>query len=236
MALEHLFTDDAGLTDTSQVQAPVRLEFTDSAGLTDDATTVLTSFPCEPLLAQTLMAVSRELERCLCAKLTQTLAGAVCRCSPMSGALAVADICESEPGMGNGQAWVRLAGFFVTGTFPQPQGDQFDCAGGLWAAEFELGVLRCAVGPDDQGQPPSAAELDCEAVMIMDDAFALRWTAECCLPQTLPIFVGEWTPMSGGGCTGGRVTVTVLLAPGPHVFGSPGFSLEISDSTGLTAS
>src|SRR4029078_7070516 len=106
--------------------------------------------------------------RALCARLAAPATGPVCRCSLMAGGSAIADICEADPVTGHeGQAWVRLTRLFTTRTFPQPVSDDFQCTPGRWAAEFEVGVLRCAVGPDDEGQPPSAAQLDAEAQKVL---------------------------------------------------------------------
>jgi hypothetical protein len=181
----------------------------------DHAQPVMARTPGVPQLAHLIWAIARLLRDCLCAKLLETTGGPVCRCSLMGGDQAIADICEKTI-MGDGQAWVRMTRLFVTNEFPRPMTDTFNCAGGLWVAEFELGVLRCAVTSDAQGQPPGAEELNAEVAKVMDDAFALRITAECCLPAALPSIPGEWQPMSGGACTGGRVTVMVYLVPGPY--------------------
>lgn len=172
--------------------------------------------PGIPRLAHLLWAIAKQLRDCLCSKLADTLAGPVCRCSLMSGDQAIADICEGEPGVGEGQAWVRMTRLFASTNFPRPNNDTFNCAGSFWAAEFEIGVLRCAVTSDDDGQPPTADELNAETAKVFDDAFVLRWVTECCLPSTLPVVSSDWQPMSGGKCTGGRLTLTVHLVPGPH--------------------
>jgi hypothetical protein len=183
--------------------------------------------------------IARVLRDCLCARLAaDTIGGAVCRCSLMAGDSAIADVCETDPVTGaNGQAWVRVVRVFLSREFPQPATDAYNaCTGGLWAAEYELGVLRCAVGPDDEGQPPSAAQLNAEAAMVMDDAYALRLTAECCLPPVFPRLAADWTPRSSGGCTGGTVSVTVHMVPGPHDLVLPQqHALVVSDSVGLTS-
>lgn len=183
--------------------------------------------------------LARVLRDCLCLRLAQeTVGGAVCRCSLMAGDTPIADICETDPATGaDGQAWVRVTRIFLSREFPRPSTDSYNaCTGGLWVAEYELGVLRCAVGPDDEGQPPSASELNAETAKVMDDAYALRLTAECCLPQVFPRLAGEWSPRSSGGCTGGTVTVTVQLVPGPHDLVLPQqLSLTVADSVGLTS-
>ena len=183
--------------------------------------------------------LARVLRDCLCAKLAaDTIGGAVCRCSLMAGDTAIADICEIDADTGaDGQAWVRVVRVFTSREFPRPSTDAYNaCTGGLWVAEYELGVLRCAVGPDDEGQPPSADQLNREAAKVMDDAYALRLTAECCLPSVFPRRAGQWSPRSSGGCTGGTVTVTVQMVPGPHNLVLPQeFALVIADSVGLTS-
>lgn len=171
--------------------------------------------PCRPRVAFVVDALARALRDCLCEALADTVAGPVCRCSFMSGVSAIADICGVAPDGSEGQAWVRMSRLFLTRDFPRPISDIFNCAAGLWAVEFELGVLRCGVVPDEDGDPPSAEELNCEAAKVMDDAYVLRTTAECCIPSHYPTVPGEWQPLSSGGCIGGKVTVMVLLVPGP---------------------
>lgn len=167
--------------------------------------------------AQLPWQVAIALRDCLCAKLTETVAGPVCRCSLMAGEISVADICEVSDFDGSeGQAWVRLRRFFRSREFPRPDTDVFNCAPGLPAAEYELGVLRCDVTASDDGDPPSADDLNAVAEKVYDDMAALVFVGECCLPSSLTVLVSDWTPLSSGGCTGGIVVVTVQLSPGPH--------------------
>lgn len=180
----------------------------------DDAVPVLVGPLNEPKLATYPWAILKLLRDCLCNKLFDTLAGPVCRCSLMAGDTAIADICEKSD-TGNGQAWVRVTRIFATREFPRPLLDTFTCGGSFWALEVELGVLRCAITFDEEGQPPDAEELNVETAVVLDDAFALRFAAECCLPTAIPSIAGEWQPMSGGGCTGGRITMLIELVPGP---------------------
>lgn len=170
-----------------------------------------------PTLGYVPWAVARLLRDCLCLKLEETIGGTVCRCSLMAGDQAMADICEKVPDRGDGQAWVRVVRIFNTIDFPRPVTDQFNCSGSFWAAEYELGVLRCAVTPDRNALPPTGPELDAEAAMVLDDAAALLWVGECCLSSDFPVIVGDWQPTGSGGCTGGRITMMVHLVPGPHV-------------------
>jgi hypothetical protein len=163
--------------------------------------------------AQRWWAVGRLLLDCLCARLADTVGGPVCVCTPIPGDQAIADYCSAGPG-GVGQAWVRLARVFMTRQFPQPV-TTAPCPDGFWAADYELGVLRCAATLDEQGNPPSPAALAGVAARVVDDAAAVMETAQCCLPGGLPRIVGDWRPMQGGGCTGGTCTVTVQLVPGP---------------------
>jgi hypothetical protein len=163
--------------------------------------------------AQRWWAVEQILLDCLCTRLANTIAGPVCVCTPIPGDQAIADYCGAGPN-GVGQAWVRLSRVFMTRQFPQPI-TTAPCPDGFWAAEYELGVLRCAATLDDEGQPPSPAALAWDAAMATDDAAAVMDTGQCCLPKGLPRLVGDWRPMQGGGCTGGTATVTVHLVPGP---------------------
>lgn len=168
----------------------------------------------ESALASEITAVAKLLLGCLCAKLDEYERPA-CRCSRMSGDTAIADICEISDDGKNGQAWVRMTEVYPTDRFPDRITD-YRCGGYLFAVEFELGILRCAVGSDEDGTPPSAKDLNLESDAMDIDAAILLHVAGCCLPPVFPRQISQWQPMSGGKCVGGRVTVSTLLVPGPH--------------------
>lgn len=172
-----------------------------------------TPIPNIPQLGEYVWNVGTQLRDCLCTKLTETIAGEPCRCSIIPGELAIMDFCGKTP-EGEGMAWVRLVQMYESQNFPQPI-ENGRCNTGFQVAEYELGVLRCAAPLTSDGKAPSAQALQADAAKVWDDAAALQWVAGCCLPAGLPTLRSNWQPVSGGGCTGGRLTLLVHLIPGP---------------------
>lgn len=155
--------------------------------------------------------VAKLLLDCLCTGLAATVGGPPCRCLIMPGQATIADTCEAGPG-GDGQAWVRRTNTFLTQQYPVPVS-----GAGLAlskSATFEVGVLRCGHSLGAGGEAPNVADLEADACKVWDDEAVLR-RLDCCLPTKFKPMIGLWTPLSGGGCTGGMITMTVLMAPGP---------------------
>lgn len=170
--------------------------------------------PVAPALALSARwwTLAQMLCDCLCASLADTVGGPACRCSVVPGISAIADVCERGPG-GDGQAWVRFTTTFMTVSYPTPVQVSACSEAGTHAATLELGVLRCAAVTHADGSAPTAVELAADAARVCDDAAAMR-RVDCCLPSRFKLMSGIWTPLSGGGCTGGVLPVTVLMAGG----------------------
>lgn len=116
-----------------------------------------------------------------------------------------------------GQAYVKIAGFYMTGEgtspFPSPSTDApiSPCGVPAWGLQLEMGVFRCI---------RTSSQLTCteqtEAVIRqMADAKAMRCALDCFIalhdPQT--VAVGNWSPAGpDGGCVGStwQVSVEVL--------------------------
>jgi hypothetical protein len=138
-----------------------------------------------------------------------------------SGPQAVADWCRcSRSGGGCGQAWTRLFGMVASTTaFPIPD-QRANACDAVVAAVIELGVLRCAPGPDNRGQVDPAAVTN-SALQAALDAAAMR-EAIACAPtldtKDRASLLGRYDPIGSGDCVGGTWQVTVqLVGPLPPV-------------------
>lgn len=99
----------------------------------------------------------------------------------------------------NGQLWVRVVGV-------EPIRD----AGCLYAfrATIGVGVVRCAAVLDDQGRPPSAADVTADAVRQNLDLQIIGDTLAC---HDDVDALTRWAPAGPqGGCTAGEWQATVL--------------------------
>lgn len=171
-----------------------------------------------------LWEVGEQLRTCLCDALEQYgYQTPVCACVMMPGAEVIADWCSSsgKTGTADGQAWVRLLRLYNSVRFPLEATDAVNAAcnmAGL-AAEFELGVMRCATAAAKI--PPNPEKVTADARTQWQDAVVLKWVAACCLPSTMKRVVTSYTPLSGGGCNGGRLTIMVQLRPGTPITTTP---------------
>lgn len=171
------------------------------------------------IAAAHLQAVGTFLRDCLCTNLRD--AGIpVCACAAMPGDQVVADWCSSTSVIdgteAEGMAWVRLVQLFNSTRFPQQTTDPDQlCPGGHPVAEFELGVMRCQHSTADT--PVDPGKISADALRQWRDAAILRYVAECCLPKPFKRLPTAYTPLSGGGCMGGRLTVYVQLKPGTPI-------------------
>lgn len=113
-----------------------------------------------------------------------------------------------------GQLYVRLVEMYPSGRpFPNADG-QAACAPVMLAARLAVGVIRCAHTVDDNGVPPSAAELTADALSMTADASILLEALKCCFPTSdshiMKSLIGRWEPKGpSGGCAGGEWAVTV---------------------------
>lgn len=155
------------------------------------------------------VAMAEDLLACLCEQLAATVGGEVCRCC-LSPGPAPADFC-CDCGQGHGQAWVRVVRIFPASTnFPAQAASIQQCALNSVGVELEMGAWRCAHLPDDQGNPPTCAQVTTDTEVLLDDAAAMRAAVRCCFAPGRDYVPGEWTPRGpSGGCMGGAMTVTV---------------------------
>jgi hypothetical protein len=115
-----------------------------------------------------------------------------------------------------GLGWVRPGAIYPsTNDFPNPDQGVSSCGPDRWAAQLELGVVRCAPTPDAQTLT-SADEWNDATIQILADAAAMRRALYCL--ETAPAMqdrlwvAGPWTPTpTEGGCMGGTHLLTVAI-------------------------
>jgi hypothetical protein len=120
-----------------------------------------------------------------------------------------------------GLAWVRIAGIYPSwDSFPAADNTWLPCGPLAYAVVLEMGVAFCMPWSDseesfDNLDPPSQADWATAFNTQMVHQTLMRRAAACCFLPTQRRAVGEWTPLPvEGGCTGGKMTVTVsVMAP-----------------------
>lgn len=85
--------------------------------------------------------------------------------------------CECADG-GQGEGWLRVVSF--TGLPGPGRGRYGGCPGAGWEAVIEVGLWRCALTLDEQGNPPADADFDAHTRLILADARAVTAAWECC--------------------------------------------------------
>lgn len=177
----------------------------------------------DDLITAHLIALGETLKTCLCeALIARGNQTPVCACFIQPGDQVIPDYCGATRKDGaDGQAWVRLVRLFNSVRFPAESIDSTNipCNLGSLAAEFELGVLRCARAVAKT--PPDPAKVTEDALREWRDAVVLRWVAACCLPKGMTRVTTAWQPISYADCVGGSLTVIVKLAPGVPIETTP---------------
>lgn len=117
-----------------------------------------------------------------------------------------------------GQLYVRAVEVFPTAgpgaSFPAIDSQQ-QCGVTLLAAQLAVGVIRCAHTIDDEGNPPTAAEMTADALGTTADMSILLDAIRCCFgPQQRHFKLSNWTPQGvQGGCVGGEWNLFVAVSP-----------------------
>lgn len=133
----------------------------------------------EPLA---LYEVAETLRVCAHQRLLDTAAGEPARSCVTAGAVAWDD-CEC------GQLVVSIVRDFLSNSFPAQSADiatssRAQCGGSpLLVVEYNISILRCVPGTDDNGNPPSCEALDLAAQHATEDAWAVRHATWCCLNE-----------------------------------------------------
>lgn len=161
-----------------------------------------------------VLPLAERLLACLCNALEDSAAGPVCDCCVHPGpAPPPMDYCDCECAGGVGQAWVVVNRIYpAAARFPAQAFDLVPCKVPSWGVELVAGVYRCVHTLDDNGVPPSCAQVTQDATELLSDAAAMRQALVCCFPEgadTVAV-VGDYTPLAPqGGCAGGQMSITV---------------------------
>jgi hypothetical protein len=152
-----------------------------------------------PLLEGLLAAVNSQLAEC---------GVPVCRTFLSTAQQPPWDVC-CACGDGVGQLWVS-----VDRVEPVLNAQNPAKCGNIWEASVWIGILRCALTMDDNGDIPDADALSTEALEILADRLAIVQALRC----VWEVEPDDWTmgvyqtlgPM--GGCLGGRQNITLRFA------------------------
>lgn len=117
-----------------------------------------------------------------------------------------------------GLAWVRIASIYPSwDNFPAQDNTWLPCGPLAYAVVLEMGIAFCMPWSDSDGSidnidPPTANDWATAADTQMVHQALMRQTAVCCWHPTQRRAVGEWSSFAvEGGCTGGKMTVTVSV-------------------------
>lgn len=121
-----------------------------------------------------------------------------------------------------GQLWIRIISIVGASALSQPA--MQPCAP-LYQIRCGLGVVRCAHTVNDQGKPPTPAEMAADAFQTYRDRADLTETIACCYGAILDtrgdsspksLRIEDWLPTAADVCVGGEITFTfnhILCAP-----------------------
>lgn len=96
-------------------------------------------------------------------------------------------------------------------TFPEEFTEEDRCDNGMWVIDVLVTLVRCTPVPDDQGNPPNAAEMQAANAAFLADSAAIF----CCLMGDLPN--DEWLKA--------RVSQEIVGAEGGCISSETRFSL-----------
>lgn len=144
-----------------------------------------------------------------------------CSAGLVSGSALIADYCCADSSADGtpceGQLTVRVVNVFPTENFPAPRASAVPVCGSAWAVELEVAVLRCALSIDTDSVPPVLPSMEDEmsvAERALADAGLLRHVITgYAVSHDMAFIFGAYQPMGpDGGCVGGAVTATFLIA------------------------
>lgn len=152
------------------------------------------------------------LKQCLVDALATTSGGLPERiCVPVPGQIAD-DACDC------GQLALTVNRTYGSRGFPIEGGDvpEADCGQPYIVADITVSIKRCAPNPDDNGNPPTCADLAEAARILEEDRYVVRHAVVCCLKtmrdqdQIAEFQVGT-QPTVGpeGGCVGSELALLV---------------------------
>lgn len=126
------------------------------------------------------------------------------------------DLSQNEDLCCEGLAYVKINRVYPSTEFPKEDEDWSPCGPLAWAAELEMGIIRCApVG--DVDSMPTDSEWETATDLVANDSAAMRLAVEEFASRVAPLtdwMAGSWSPIGPvGACVGGVQTVTVGWIP-----------------------
>lgn len=83
-------------------------------------------------------------------------------------------------------------------------------------AEVKIGVVRCAVGPDDRGNPPDPNAISLQTLGVLRDRLAMNQAVMCVFGadhDNDEWNLGDWKSLGPmGNCVGGEVSVLIRFS------------------------
>jgi len=202
---------NSGLSAALTTSTTLAASLSANAGLT--ASLTVPTGPADPIATP----VAEELLACFTAQLMELPnppANIHMRVGTDTGPLYGPNVDECCAGL----AWIRIAGVYPSwDSFPSPDNDWTPCGPLAYAVQLEMGMAFCMPWADSEDgfenlDPPSQADWAQAAVTQMQHQNLMRKTAACCFRPTQRRVVGEWSPLPvEGGCTGGKLLVTVSV-------------------------
>lgn len=126
------------------------------------------------------------------------------------------DVSQDEDLCCEGLAYVKINRVYPATSFPNEDQDWSPCGPLAWAADLEMGILRCAPVGDAERIPTDAEWTDTTDLVHNDQAamgLAIQQFGERVSPLT-EWLARPWLPLpTSGACTGGTQTVTVGWIP-----------------------
>lgn len=132
-----------------------------------------------------------------------------CRVAVYPGLQVPMDSCSTGGACGecDGQLWGAIQSITRV--------QQAGAAGGVcdaWMWTAQIGAVRCAAMPSEDGTPPSVDAVQGDAVSQGVDADGIWYALSCCptRPQRIKdagIVLESWTPLAEGDCVGGFWTI-----------------------------
>lgn len=152
-----------------------------------------------------------DLTTCLCSSVEDAGLPSMCFCGLVPGESVAWDYISES---GEGMAWVRVMNIYPSAAFPAADTTlRSSCASPL-AAQVEMGILRCAPMPDDDGTPPSMAAQWEATRLQMADMRAMYSAIRCCYDRQEHMVLGQYNPLGPQGGVFGA-TWQVWLAGWP---------------------
>lgn len=169
-----------------------------------------------------IYTIAQRLLDCALDRLADTTGGTPPRACVITGPIAW-DNCVC------GQLVVAITDSYTSSNFPTPSASTAAsfgagrCGEPIAAYTLTISMLRCVPISDDQGNPPSCADLGASALVSIQDASAVTAGILCCLSEMLREKDSNGTPVitgftagkqdfvTGGMCGGSAMTVQVGL-------------------------